>query len=327
MNTPTWSFTENPFDNGTKNSKKKMNIVSSDHDSKLHGQITNPLIAVLYSFFNPIRLAFLAKYTQWKSTIAAYRGATTNFEQLIAQLSSDKIEEFDIRIQVIFRRGTPQYEALLPDFRIPFQSGEYDERITALGTLSQNMNGIAVLAAIKADVDAFLLLLTNARDAQQGLEGLEQTLSEEVELARVTTANAMYYTLGGLMQIFSANSIQISDFYDLETLRGSIADTVDLIFDGPVNGGQIVNVLNPDVLQYIPGVTLRIKNTTTGPAIGPIYFYTANGPADGWTGLGQQLNPGEESTLVVDAAMFRPYFNVQNQGPNLQSYEVEIVVS
>ena len=325
MSTQTWSPTENQFDNGTKNSKKKMNIISSDHDSKLHAQIGNPLIAVLFSFFHAIRLMYLAKYTQWKSTVAAYHGATVNFEQLIAQLSSTMIEDFDIRIQVLFKRGTAQYAALLPNFRIPFQSGEYDERITALGTLSESLTGIVVLAAVKTDVDAFLLQLTTARDQQQGLEGLKQTLSEEVELARVTIAQAMYYTLGGLMQIFSANSIQIANFYDLETLRGSISDTADLIFDGFIGSGQIVNVLNPTVTQYVAGVTLRIKNTTTGPAIGGLYFYTAMSPTDGWSGIGQNLNPGQEATIILTAAEFRAYFNVQNQGPNQQSYEVEIM--
>ena len=325
METQTWSPTENQFDNGTKNSKKKMNIISSDHDSKLHAQISNPLIAVLFSFFHAIRLMYLAKYTQWKSTVAAYHGATVNFEQLIAQLSSTMIEDFDIRIQVLFKRGTAQYAALLPNFRIPFQSGEYDERITALGTLSESLTGIVALAAVKTDVDAFLLQLTTARDQQQGLEGLKQTLSEEVELARVTIAQAMYYTLGGLMQIFSANSIQIANFYDLETLRGSISDTADLIFDGIIGSGQIVNVLNPTVTQYVAGVTLRIKNTTTGPAIGGLYFYTAMSPTDGWSGIGQNLNPGQEATIILTAAEFRAYFNVQNQGPNQQSFEVEIM--
>lgn len=325
MSTQTWSPTENQFDNGTKNSKKKMNILSSDHDSKLHAQMSNPLIAVLFSFFNPIRLMYLAKYTQWKSTVAAYHGATIAFEQLIAQLSSTMIEDFDIRIQVVFKRGTAQYAALLPNFRGPFQTGEYDERITALGTLSQSLTGIVPLAAVKADVDAFLLQLTTARDTQQGLEGLKQTLSEEVELARVTIAQAMYYTLGGLMQIFSANSIQIVNYYDLETLRGSIADTADLIFDGIIGGGQIVNVLNPTVIQYVPGVTLRIKNTTVLSDGAPLLFYFANNPGDGWSGLGYQLTAGQETTVTVTVAEFLAYFNVQNQGPNQQSYEVEIV--
>ena len=326
MSTPVFSFTENPFDNGTKTSKKKMNIIAGDHVSKLHSQMANPLIAVLYAFFNPIRQNFLNKYSQWISVSAAYHGATVALELLMAQLRGDKIEDFDIRVQVVYKRGTPQYAALFPNFRIPFQSGGYDERIAKLKALGEGMDVDPAFALIKADVDAFYLLIFNARDAQQDLEGSKQFVSDELELLRIVTAQAMYYTLGGLMQVFSVNTFQITMFYDLETLRGHITDTIDLIFDGPANGNTIVNVLGPDVLQYVTGVTLRIKNTTAGPAIGGLFFYAADNATDGWNGLGQQLNPGEEATITLTAAQFRAFFNVQNQGPNLQTYEVEIIL-
>jgi hypothetical protein len=99
----------------------------------------------------------------------------------------------------------------------------------------------------------------------------------------------------------------------------------DLIFEGPINGTQIVNVLNPDIEQYVLGVTLRIKNTTSGPVIGALFFYAADSATDSWSGLGQQLLPGQEATLTLTPAQFRAFFNVQNQGPNQQSYEIEIV--
>jgi hypothetical protein len=43
MSTPVWHATENQFLNATEGSYKKMNIVSSDTDSKLYGQQANPL--------------------------------------------------------------------------------------------------------------------------------------------------------------------------------------------------------------------------------------------------------------------------------------------
>jgi hypothetical protein len=97
---------------------------------------------------------------------------------------------------------------------------------------------------------------------------------------------------------------------------------------GTVNSGQIVNVLNPtDHPEWVVGATLKLKNTTTGtvPAI-PLNFYSANNAADGWSGLGWQLLPGQEIEVVITAAMFLPFFNVQNQAPNLQTYEINITM-
>ena len=326
MSTPTWPFTENPFDNGTKGSYKKMNIISADTDSKLFGQQVIPAILALFIYFNVYRLSYLAAYVKWKSKKAAYRSATEYVYQLLAQLSGDKIEEFDIRIQVIYRRGTPQYINLFPDLREPFQKGEIDERITALATLLSNIDADPALATIKADIQLFYDLILAARNQQQAREGEVDTLSAELETERVSCSRAMYYVLGGLMQHFKDNASQIADFFDLETLRGHVTDVVDLLFEGPINGNTIVNVLNPLIEQYVAGVTLRIKNTTTGPAIGGLFFYAADSPTDGWTGLGQQLNPGEEATITLTAAQFRAFFNVQNPGPNVQTYDVEILI-
>jgi hypothetical protein len=326
MSTPVWPFTEIPFDNGTKGSYKKMNIISADTDSKLFGQQVIPAILALFIYFNVYRLSYLAAYVKWKSKKAAYRSTTENVYQLLAQLSGDKIEEFDIRIQVIYRRGTPQYINLFPDLREPFQKGEIEERITALATLLSNIDADPALATIKADIQIFYDLILAARNQQQAREGEVDALSAELELERVKCARAMYYVLGGLMQHFKDNASQIADFFDLETLRGHVSDVVDLLFEGPINGNTIVNVLNPLIEQYVVGVTLRIKNTTAGPAIGGLFFYAADNATDGWTGLGQQLNPGEEATITLTAAQFRAFFNVQNQGPNVQTYEVEIII-
>ncbi len=326
MSTPVFSFSENPYLNGTEGSYKKMNIISADTYGKLHGEQANPLINPLFLFFSPFRATMVLKYNGWKSKKAAYRSKTAKVYELLSDLSSTKIENFDVRIQVVYPRDSVEYLALLPNHRIPFQSGEIDERISALGTLVDNIGTDLSLAAVKTDVDAFLTLLNDARVEQTGLEEQVSAASAQLELERVKCAEAMYYVLGGLMQVFNSNTSEISRFFDLETLRGHIADTIDLIFDGSANGNTIVNVLGSDVLQYVPGVTLRIKNTTTGPAIGGLFFYAADNATDGWNGLGQQLNPGQEATITLTAAQFRAFFNVQNQGPNLQTYEVEIIL-
>jgi hypothetical protein len=99
-----------------------------------------------------------------------------------------------------------------------------------------------------------------------------------------------------------------------------------LLFSGTVNSGEIVNVLSPSNHKYMPGVTLRIKNTTTGNDF-QLFFYFATTSGEGWNGMGVSLGSGQETTINVDAANFRAYFNVHNQSGLAGSYEVEIITA
>ncbi len=214
-----WQAEQNQFDNCTKQSKKRMNTISSDHNAKLQAQSADHDILVLYDFFNPKYVSFTSKYSQWKLSQAAYKGATRATENLLKELASDKIENWDIRIQVVYRKGTPEYLALLPNGRGPFQSLAYELRISAVETLIGSIGDDAALVELKTDVEEFYALLAAARNNQQGKEGLVDSLSQQLEQERVECSQAMYYTLGGLMQKYYQNTELISGFYDMDNIR------------------------------------------------------------------------------------------------------------
>jgi hypothetical protein len=94
---------------------------------------------------------------------------------------------------------------------------------------------------------------------------------------------------------------------------------------GTVNSGNTINIVGIPNPLWVPGVTIKIKNTTIGVAIGPLNFYTAANPTDGWPGNGWQLLPGQEITVTITAAMYQAFLNVYNPGPNTQTYEVTIL--
>lgn len=96
-------------------------------------------------------------------------------------------------------------------------------------------------------------------------------------------------------------------------------------FPGSVNGGQILNVFGPSNPEWAVGTTFKIKNTTTGPAIGGLNFYPANNPDDAPNGQGSTLLPGQEETHTLTAADFKAFLNIQNPGPNPQTYEITIL--
>jgi len=214
-----WQYQRNQFDNCTENSRKRMLLISTDHDSKLNAQTSDPDIEVLYNHFHPKHLSFVAKYTEWMTSKAAYNGSTQMIKSIFNQLTSDKIELWDIQIQIVFRQKTPEYIALLPNGRGPFQKKSYEQRILALKSLSANIGNEERLAAVKSDIIEFTTKIEDSRNEQQGKEGLIAKLSDELEQQRIKCAKGMYYNLGGLMQKYVDNPELISNFYELENIR------------------------------------------------------------------------------------------------------------
>jgi hypothetical protein len=321
MSTKTqWQAEQNQFDNCTKQSKKRMNIISSDHNAKLLAQIADHEILVLYDFFHPKYLSFTAKYSEWKLLKAAYKGATQATENLLKELASDKIENWDIRIQVVYRKGTPEYLALIPNGRKPFQSLAYELRLSAVETLISSIGDDVALVPLKTDVEAFYALIVAARDNQQGKEGLVDSLSVQLEQERVDCSQAMYYTLGGLMQKYYQNTELISGFYDMDNIRQTGKDEEE--------------PAEPYILSIEPletkeaGITFddttRFLFTNTGAV--PLTIFTDGStpevPANPFI-----LNAGEETEKLATelGEAENRYLYILNNNPDL-SGSIEILV-
>ncbi len=98
------------------------------------------------------------------------------------------------------------------------------------------------------------------------------------------------------------------------------------VLSGTVNSGQVINLLSPSNPRWVAGATLKLKNTSVG--VNPVFqllFYPANSPGEGWMSGGNAVQVGNEITVTIDSGMFKPYFNIQNQSPEAQSYEVTIL--
>ena len=251
---------------------------------------------------------------------AAYKGATQAAKNLWDELRSDKIDNWDIRIQVVYRKGTPEYLALIPNGRKPFQSLAYELRLSAVETLISSIGDDLALAALKIDVEAFYALLVAARDNQQGKEGLVDGLSVELEQERVNCSQAMYYTLGGLMQKYYQNTELISGFYDMDNIRQTGKDEEE--------------PAEPYILSIEPletkeaGITFddttRFLFTNTGAV--PLTIFTDGStpevPANPFI-----LNAGEETEKLATelGEAENRYLYILNNNPDL-SGSIEILV-
>ncbi len=222
MSPTTWFYLRNPFDAVTKSSFKRMLIMSTDHKDKLLAESANdPQIATLYQMFLPHYLAFKQAYTETFQKDAIHQGNTQIVETLFAQLSSQKIKQWDIWIQNEYLDGTPQYLMLLTNGRKPFQSGSYESRINAIYSLEGNLAAYPNLANVLADVTAFKQQIEQARTIQQGVEKDSANAIKAVEDRRYELAEVMEGVFGGLILRYYKDLAQIETFYELKYLRSS----------------------------------------------------------------------------------------------------------
>ncbi len=232
----------NPFDVVTRTSFKLMKLIATDHrDKLLNPSIIDADITDLYNnVIKPPFDNFILTYSTVLAEIGRYGRRTREFETLIKRLSTDKIELWDIQIQNVYRRDSPEYHELLPNYRTPFQSSTYDNRIAAVLALSMTLGDFVSLAAIKADVDAFHNDLITLRSEQQGFEGNLAQTRTTLEEQRVALAVALHRSFSFLIYKYSSNAERVAGFFELHYLRS---------YEGSGNSGN--NSTDTEIIRTI----------------------------------------------------------------------------
>ena len=216
-----WSFTQNPFLNATVNSLRIAVRISNTHLAAITKFAGDPFFDALIAFYAPLDAALNTAVTAIKEAGGEQQGSTVNLNQLYNLLSGSRARQWDIAIQGVYELGTPQYKALLPHRRTPFQIGTQTERRTAVQTLSEAIGDDAKLAAVKTGVDDFYKQLSDALSGQNGDVQGGGILSKQAEAARVAMCIGQYADLGGLMQHYAETPDMITPFFDMIIRSGA----------------------------------------------------------------------------------------------------------
>ncbi len=253
-----WYYLVNPFEVATRGSYYMTKVISEQHLAALESQQSDPYFTNMLSVYTPIHNNFATVYNDFLVQKDLQQGETLNLNQLYEQLSSEKIEAWDIAIQVVYRRRSPDYMGLLPHFRKPFQRGNQLQRLTHLNALNLGLTGITALSAVKTDVDNFCNLLNNANDSQKS--SLRQTtrLSLIVETARHSVCTALYVNLGALIQKYASTPEIIGDFFDLQHIR----NFAQVDFTGHLKPSKLHFVCKR---TFAPDDIIMVKNNSDTP--------------------------------------------------------------
>ncbi len=92
---------------------------------------------------------------------------------------------------------------------------------------------------------------------------------------------------------------------------------------GTINAAQLINIFGPSNPAWRVGLTIKIKNTTTGTNNTSITFYAASDPAESYSGSNNlQLSNGQEQTITITPADYNNFLNAFNQTPFPATYEI-----
>lgn len=298
-----WSYLVNPFLVATDNSFRMAVRISTYHDSALNAASADPFIAGLYATFHPLHKDLANAYTAYQAQTGTQEGDSLNLRQLFRLEAYSKINAWEAAIQVVYAKDTPKFKSLLPNGHAPFQTGTQTQRISAVQSLSNAIGADPLLAAVKADVDAFYLLLDNANTTQKGSKSTTGTLSDEVENARYKMCIAQYANLGALIQQYADATSPIEQYFDEQAIRNA----QQVLFEGNVKQNDVHTIVKHTFAAYDQ---LKLEN----PGVTGLKFYLAAVKGAHAGAVAVTLAAGTQQTVAASALgdVANPYLMASN---------------
>lgn len=252
----------NTFEVNTRNSHRKMLSLVTDTHGKLSGGIADADIAMLFALLDPIYNNYRQINIDHDVVAGNREGGTLAFENVLDQISV-QLRVWESGVRAVHYEDTPEERAIFPNKRGPFQTGTYEERVSAIGVLAQKLSTIPALASTFALVQSFYNMALGTRLAQQQGEGALAQMSDLREQQRIIVADTLYGILGYLMFKYRSNRDMIDNYFDLTLLR-SIGD----------GGTQATMSLTGTVTHAVTGAVLGNVQVELLLAAGPITVTT-----------------------------------------------------
>ena len=223
-----WIFCVNTFDANTRYNFKKMLTLTLDHYGKLvYAANVEPLFIPIRDSYQPLHITYQNSYAAWKAAEGIHEGSTGTVEGMLTQLNSE-VRSWEGTVRYVFPEDSPNERASFPNKRAPFQKGTYEQRISAILTLSEVLATFTtqpLLVTLSTTVLTFYNTIEAVRILQTGGEIGITSKSAGVEADRKACATAMYGNLGLIMHILRETPTEIEQFWDMSLLRNITDNT------------------------------------------------------------------------------------------------------
>lgn len=216
-----WTFVSNTFEVNTKKSHRMAMTLFADFHAKLKNEQDDAQIAAMFAEFDNVYQVYSQLYAQWNTSESTYHGKTAGFEQIIQEELPIELRKWEGKVRAVFYEDSPTEIEIFPNKRAPFQSGTYEERISAIRGLSAKLSEYPELMNVQLDIEAFYNQINLVRITQQEKEGNVSKFSDKIENQRLVVCDIMYGILGQLMHKYRSSRHEITRFFDLSLLRQS----------------------------------------------------------------------------------------------------------
>ena len=163
-----WDPLKNTYRNQLRGNFKRTFMVVTDTGNKLDFSKAEPGIGPIKTYFLPYETSYKGDYLGWKQVNNTYHASTKTVERLSDELSSEKIQRWDVLLAPHFIDNQEGYDSLFPSGHNIFQQGSYEEKIAAVQVLGASIADTEPLRPIKSDIIAFGIQMDTARGLQQG---------------------------------------------------------------------------------------------------------------------------------------------------------------
>ncbi|MBI1227156.1 MAG: hypothetical protein GC192_18135 [Bacteroidetes bacterium] len=219
-----WSQLINTFEVNTRGSRRKMLRIANHHYSRLQAMQADPIIADMLLIFEPAILLYRSMFSTLDSGEGTSLGNTALWEKRLDEMEKIWFDDWQTMVRPVFGVKSPDFIAIFPRGKEPFQSVEYDLRMVAVDALYKKLLTYPALSDVAADVAAKIVLLNDARTTQTESFGANVFTASMIEDQRLVLADLLDDNLCDLKKKYRKNIKMVENFYDLTELRKSSND-------------------------------------------------------------------------------------------------------
>jgi len=233
-----WIFLINTFYVHTHKSHKNALTLFEDSYAKLLAEsVHDTEIAIILQEFEPAYKGFKELYALKQANVGIYRGETLQFEQTLEEMT-EQLRRWEALIRVVFLEDSTEEHSIFPNKRQSFFKGTYEQRISAVKSLSITLERYPQLTHVKYLVETYYNRLEGNRLTQQQQEGTKNNIGSLLNKQHLIACQELYGVLARLMYKFRYEPQRVSNFIDISLVRIKTKSTTAAVLQGSVRNSQ-----------------------------------------------------------------------------------------
>lgn len=320
-----WAQLINTFEVNTKGSRRKMLRIANHHYARLQAMKADPIIMAILLVFEPALKLYQDMFANLGSQEGTSVGNTAKFTAELNNMSDYWFDEWQTMVRQVFETWTPEFKAIFPRNKEPFQRIQYDLRMVAVEGLHKTLLNYPALKDAATHVAAKLVILNDARNTQTEGFGTTAFTSSMIEEQRIVLANLLDDNLCDLKKKYRTNIKMVENYYDLAELRKQSKDTdAQFASSGAVEPGMTAAVPLPDKLRLSANADTVFVNRSNQVELQ--FFYAVNASAADNPVKATVLAMQSVQTTAADAGWGpgAKYLIVKNAGTVTAEFELQV---